>query len=122
MHRNTGATHLPAMNSAARDVAAADLELAPLRVLDITKFYSARSGGVKTYLDAKIADFATRSIEHTLLVPGERADEQQHGRTRICTIPGPTIPFSPAYRLIASARAVRHHLQVHQPHIIEVGS
>jgi alpha-1,6-mannosyltransferase len=99
-----------------------DQTAAPLRVLDITKFYSAQSGGVKTYLDAKIADFANRNIEHTLLVPGDLAAEQRIQRTRICTIPGPVIPFAKAYRLITSQRAVAEHLRFARPQIVEVGS
>src|SRR5262245_60593216 len=99
-----------------------DQTAAPLRVLDITKFYSAQSGGVKTYLDAKIADFANRNIDHTLLVPGETATEQRIQRTRICTIPGPVIPFASAYRLITSKRAVAEHMHFARPQVVEVGS
>jgi alpha-1,6-mannosyltransferase len=99
-----------------------DQTAAPLRVLDITKFYSAQSGGVKTYLDAKIADFANRNIDHTLLVPGDAPFEQRVQHTRICTIPGPVIPFNRAYRLITSKRAVAAHLHFARPHVVEVGS
>lgn len=43
----------------------------PLRIADVTLFYGERSGGIRTYLDAK-ADFAKRTgaFEHHLVVPG----------------------------------------------------
>ena len=46
---------------------------APLRVADVALFYGERSGGIRTYLDAKAA-WAQRSglIEHHVIVPGPR--------------------------------------------------
>jgi len=45
----------------------------PLRVVDVAVFYGERSGGIRTYLDAKAA-YAARSgaFEHHLVVPGRR--------------------------------------------------
>ena len=36
----------------------------PLRVLDITKFYSWPSGGIRPYLDAKVRDLAEREVSN----------------------------------------------------------
>ena len=46
----------------------------PLRVVDVAIWYGERSGGIRTYLDAKSA-FARRTgaFEHRLVVPGPRA-------------------------------------------------
>ena len=43
----------------------------PLRVVDVAMWYGERSGGIRTYLDAKTA-FARRTgaFEHRLVVPG----------------------------------------------------
>jgi alpha-1,6-mannosyltransferase len=45
----------------------------PLRVVDVALFYGERSGGIRTYLDAKVA-YARRTgaFEHHLIVPGPR--------------------------------------------------
>ena len=45
----------------------------PLRVVDVALFYGERSGGIRTYLDAKVA-YARRTaaFEHHLIVPGSR--------------------------------------------------
>ena len=46
---------------------------APLRVADVALFSGKRSGGIRTYLNAK-AEHAVRTgeIEHHVLVPGAR--------------------------------------------------
>ena len=44
----------------------------PLRIVDVTMFYGERSGGIRTYLEAKAA-FAARTgrFEHHLVIPGK---------------------------------------------------
>src|ERR1700744_2848752 len=44
----------------------------PLRIADVTLFYGERSGGIRTYLEAKAA-FAARTgrFEHHLVIPGK---------------------------------------------------
>jgi alpha-1,6-mannosyltransferase len=46
-----------------------------LRIVDVALFYGERSGGIRTYLEAK-ADFARRSgrFEHHLVIPGRPQD------------------------------------------------
>jgi hypothetical protein len=45
----------------------------PLRVADIALFYGERSGGIRTYLDAKARHAAlTATFEHHVIVPGDR--------------------------------------------------
>ena len=51
-----------------------------LRVVDVALFYGQRSGGIRTYLDAKAAYAATSgSFEHHAVVPGRR---ERHEGTR----------------------------------------
>jgi alpha-1,6-mannosyltransferase len=54
---------------------------ARLRIADITLFYGERSGGIRTYLEAK-ADYAARTgaFDHHLLVPGRAAGESDTHR------------------------------------------
>ena len=53
----------------------------PLRIADVTLFYGERSGGIRTYLDAK-AEFAVRTgaFEHHLVVPGHPESATVSGR------------------------------------------
>jgi alpha-1,6-mannosyltransferase len=52
---------------------------APLRVADVAIFYGERSGGIRTYLEAKAA-FAARTnlLEHHLVVPGREGSGDPH--------------------------------------------
>jgi alpha-1,6-mannosyltransferase len=51
----------------------------PLRVADVAIFYGERSGGIRTYLEAKAA-FAARTgaLEHHLVVPGREGSGNPH--------------------------------------------
>jgi alpha-1,6-mannosyltransferase len=53
----------------------------PLRVADVTMFYGERSGGIRTYLEAK-AEFARRTslFEHHLVIPGRTTTTIGSGR------------------------------------------
>jgi hypothetical protein len=53
----------------------------PLRVVDVAMFYGERSGGIRTYLEAK-AEFAARTgrLEHHLVVPGRTTTSDGSGR------------------------------------------
>lgn len=93
-----------------------------MNVVDITKFYAVQSGGVKTYLDAKMKDFAARGVRHTLLIPGEHNAVHRIEQTDVWSVRSPVIPFSPSYRLMLSGRNVRTILDITRPDIIEVGS
>ncbi len=85
-------------------------------------FYAPVSGGVRTYLDTKIQHFAHHPVRHTMVISGPRAEITQTGRTTIHRIPGPPVPFTPGYRFLLSARALRRILRAERPHVIEVGS
>lgn len=84
---------------------------APLRVADVTLFYGERSGGIRTYLEAK-ARFAERSgrLEHHLVVPGRHGgcvDERRHPQPslRLAASNGYRIPLG-AGGMIATLRAI----------------
>lgn len=93
-----------------------------LRVLDVTKFYAAVSGGVRTYLHEKMRDFASRDITHSLVIPGEQDSESVVGRTRVHRLRGPVVPFSPHYRFLVSGASLRRVIERERPNVIEVGS
>jgi len=93
-----------------------------LRVLDVTKFYAPTGGGVRTYLEAKISHFKTRQVHHVLVIPGPRSRRGRRGNTTVYRIPGVRIPFTPGYRLLLSAQALRGIIHSERPDVMEVGS
>src|ERR1700744_4859817 len=53
----------------------------PLRIADVTMFYGERSGGIRTYLEAKAAYAAhTGRFEHHLVIPGKATTSDGMGR------------------------------------------
>lgn len=83
----------------------------PLRVVDVALWYGARSGGIRTYLDAKLAWAATEpGIEHHLVVPGpvERHEGGRHELPSFAVAPanGYRFPYGPA-GLVRTLRLLR---------------
>ena len=95
----------------------------PLKVLDITDFYSeGASGGVKVYLRQKARYLAMAGIEHVLVVPGEEDRVTREGPTEVYRVRGPEVVVSPDYRVMTSVDTVERILREERPDVIEVGS
>lgn len=90
-----------------------------MHLVDATIFYSADSGGVKTYLTAKSHWLARHtSIRHTIVAPALHHHEQEAG---LVTLPSVRIPYCNGYRMPVSTLAAAHTLQRLEPDLIEVG-
>jgi alpha-1,6-mannosyltransferase len=89
-----------------------------MRIVDITMFWAPRSGGVRTYLNAKRRWLARQpDVEHILLVPGEAADCSAH----TCTLPAFRVPGQAGYRFPLSPRRWVETLVHLKPDLIEAG-
>jgi len=87
----------------------------PLRVVDVALFYGERSGGIRTYIDAKAAwAQASGLIEHHVVVPGpaERHDGGRH------ELPSLRLAATNGYRMPIGARALRATLRDLRPHVV----
>jgi alpha-1,6-mannosyltransferase len=114
---------MPPHSPAAVDALPDSGEDAPLKVLDITDFYSeGASGGVKVYLREKSRHLREAGVEHVLVVPGESDSVSREGHTRVYRVAGPTVPVSPDYRVMTSVKRVRRILAEERPDVVEVGS
>lgn len=96
-------------------VASTDAARDPFVVCDIALFYAERSGGIRTYLDAKIR-FAsdTGAFEHHLVVPGRR----EHHRGTRHELRSAQLAASNGYRIPFGARALKETLRRVQPHVV----
>jgi alpha-1,6-mannosyltransferase len=94
-----------------------------LKFCDMTHAYTAKSGGIRTFIDAKRAWLLreTRS-EHILIVPGPRDRFVDEGRARTYEIAAPLIPGLLPYRMMLRAGAVERILASERPDLIEFGS
>jgi len=93
----------------------------PLKICDLTQFYSPLSGGVKRYVHEKIEHIQKRSSddEHVLIVPGEKTDVVAGERSRIYSIRSPLVSRTSRYRALLNLRAVGEILKRERPDIIE---
>jgi alpha-1,6-mannosyltransferase len=88
----------------------------PLRVVDVTMFYGERSGGIRTYLEAKAA-FAARTgrFEHHLLIPGKTTADDGGGRHEHRSV---RLAASNGYRLPLGGGALHATLHALAPDVV----
>lgn len=90
-----------------------------MHLVDATIFYSAESGGVKTYLTAKSQWLARHAhIRHTIVAPASRHHEPEPG---LVSLPSVRIPYCNGYRMPVSTWAAAHTLRRLKPDLIEAG-
>jgi alpha-1,6-mannosyltransferase len=90
-----------------------------VRFVDVTMFYTAESGGVRTYLTAK-GNWLSQwtEIEHYVVAPDlidGRLDEKFIG------VPSVPIPYAQGYRMPWSCRLAAQRIAQLRPDLIEVG-
>lgn len=78
------------------------------------------SGGIRTALRELGAGYLRAGHEPVLIVPGPRWRDEQTGQGRIITIPGPIVPGTGGYRLIAARAPLRRLLESLAPDRLEV--
>lgn len=94
-----------------------------MKFCDITIAYNSKSGGIKTYIDAKRRFLRERTnYEHLLIIPGKRDRVRRSGRTTTVTLRGPLLPAQNEYRFFLSPARIKQVLMEEQPDIVELGS
>jgi len=89
-----------------------------VHLVDISLFYPARTGGVRTYLRAKSCWLRQKStIRHTIIAPVRRDDDDPD----LIAIPSFSIPFGQGFRWPLSAALATRRLISLQPQLIEAG-
>ncbi|MGZ8632574.1 MAG: glycosyltransferase [Solirubrobacteraceae bacterium] len=86
-----------------------------LRIVDVALFYGERSGGIRTYLDAKARYArATGAFEHHVVVPGPR-ERHRGGRHEL---PSLRLAAANGYRVPLGARALKRTLERLRPDVV----
>jgi len=88
---------------------------------DLTQSWSAKGGGVGTYIRHKKRHILDQGHRHLLIIPGavDQTLVEDDGRAITVTIASPRVPKSPNYRLLLRNRAVRAALARYRPDLIE---
>ena len=94
-----------------------------MKIVDVCAFYAPRGGGVKTYIDRKLAAGPALGHEIVVLAPGEAHRVEHRGpRARIVYVPSPRFPLDRGYRYFADNAAVHDALDALQPDFVEASS
>src|SRR5690606_4651523 len=92
-------------------------------LLDITKFYGATTGGIRTYLHAKAEWTGARpDLRHAVVVPDATTSVEDAGGVRWYRLRGAPIPGAGPYRMLLAPRAITTILAHERPDVVELGS
>jgi alpha-1,6-mannosyltransferase len=93
----------------------------PVKICDLTQFYSPFSGGVKRYVHEKIAFIEKHSSEdeHVLIIPGPKTEVIANEWSRIYSVHSPLLSRRSRYRALLNLRAVEQILEREKPDLIE---
>ncbi len=94
-----------------------------MKICDLTQFYSPVSGGVRRYVEQKVAYVRKMrpDCQHILVVPGEATTCTGDAVSRVYTIASPLISRTSRYRALLKLHLVEEVLEREKPEIIESG-
>jgi alpha-1,6-mannosyltransferase len=94
-----------------------------VKICDLTQFYSPVSGGVRRYVEQKVAYVrnARPDCQHILVVPGETTESSGDEVSRVYTIASPLVSRTSRYRALMKLHLVEEVLEKEKPDIIESG-
>lgn len=91
-----------------------------MRIVDVNEFYSPTGGGVRSYLDRKMAMMPTMGHEQIVIAPGrENRVEERPGGARIFYVKSPALPFDKNYGLFWDGAPIHALLDELQPDVVE---
>jgi len=94
-----------------------------MKIVDVCAFLSPKGGGVKTYIEQKLAIGPALGHEIVIIAPGSRHETIERGpRARIVTIPSPRFPLDRNYWYFADEAALHEALDREAPDFVEVSS
>ncbi len=94
-----------------------------MRIVDVCAFYAPRGGGVRTYVDRKLAAGAAQGHEIIVVAPGaERITEVRGPGARIEWLPAPRMPLDRSYRYFTDAKTIHALLDQLRPDMVEASS
>ncbi|MFF2146496.1 glycosyltransferase [Kitasatospora sp. NPDC058190] len=92
----------------------------PLTIVRLANFVTPVSGGLRTALRHLGTGYRAAGHRPVLIVPGERRTVEEAAQGLVVTLPGPVLPASGGYRLLADRRAVAAELTRLSPDRLEV--
>ena len=92
-----------------------------MKILHLANFYHPKSGGIKTYLDAKRRFFEEKGMPFRLVIPDEIDGIEHAGPdTIVYRIGSPPAPFNSLYRMIVNLGTLHGIVKSEKPDMLEV--
>ncbi|GAA1361898.1 glycosyltransferase [Streptomyces beijiangensis] len=92
----------------------------PLRIVRLANFVTPASGGLRTALTELGKGYLAAGHEPVLVIPGAYGSDRLTAQGRVITLPGPELPGTGGYRVLADRQRVRAVLEGLAPDRIEV--
>lgn len=94
-----------------------------MRIVDVAAFYAPDGGGVKTYIDRKLAAGPAAGHDITVIAPGSKERIEQRGPdARIVYLKAPTFPLDRKYHYFRDEVALHAAIDAARPDIVEASS
>lgn len=93
-----------------------------MHLVDVAEFYAPLGGGVKTYIDAKLAFAAAAGHRVTVLAPGPEDCEEERPGGVVRYLKAPAIPVDTRYHLFAGVARIHAELDALAPDMVEASS
>ncbi|MGI9377510.1 MAG: glycosyltransferase [Tsuneonella suprasediminis] len=94
-----------------------------MHIVDVCGFYSPHGGGVRTYVEQKLAIGPALGHEITIVAPGPRAEISERGpNARIMFVPCPRFPLDSKYHYFDDTDQVHDTLDALSPDFVEVST
>ncbi|MEW2083428.1 glycosyltransferase [Streptomyces sp. NPDC005283] len=94
--------------------------MSALRIVRLANFVTPSSGGLRTALGELGKGYLAAGHEPVLIVPGGLESDRLTPQGRVITLPGPELPGTGGYRVLAGRRRLRQVLETIAPDRLEV--
>ena len=93
-----------------------------MHIVDVAEFYAPLGGGVKTYIDAKLAFGHQNGVKVSVIAPGpeDRVERREGGQ--VIYVKAPAIPVDTRYHVFWKAAPVLKLLDELKPDVVEASS
>ncbi len=93
-----------------------------MKLLDVAEFYSPLGGGVRTYIEQKIAVGRGLGWETVIVAPGAENREETRDGAKIIWVKAPRIPFDHRYHQFVSYAGIHRAIEQERPDVLEASS
>ena len=93
-----------------------------MKIVDVAEFYSATSGGVRTYVDQKFLAAAAQGHSLIVIAPGKENREETREGGRLIWVKAPQMPFDTNYHVFWGGEDVWRILDREAPDVVEGSS